>query len=104
MSKDIEPRHFFEPPALPLPVAVPDVTLVSKLLKSIVLILASIGALTIGLQMAIAMWIVVFGLFSISRFSKGVWFFTEWSWLQFLLTIVCAVGIPYVALLLTFEF
>ena len=76
----------------------------TKLLKSIGLVLGTIGALVIGLQICIAMWIILSTLFLISRFSKRVWYFSDWSWVQFLVTIGSALGIPYVVLLLTFEF
>ena len=46
-------------------------------------------------------WVILCGLFLISRFSKTVYFFAEWSWVQFLATIGSALGIPYVLLLLS---
>ena len=75
-----------------------------KLLKSIGLILGTMGALVIGfpsVRSCIVSWIVLSGLFLISRFSKRVYFFAEWSWLQFLVTIGSALGIPYMFLLLS---
>jgi hypothetical protein len=75
-----------------------------KLLKSIGLILGTIGALIIGftgVRICIVTWIILSGLFLVSRFSRRVYFFTEWSWLQFLVTIGSALGIPYMFLLLS---
>jgi hypothetical protein len=75
-----------------------------KLLKSIGMILGTIGALWIGypgVRTCIVAWIILSGLFLISRFSKKVYFFTEWSWLQFVVTIGSALGIPYMFLLLS---
>ena len=75
-----------------------------KYLKSIGLILGTIGALVIGFPgiiTCIVIWIIISGLFLISRFSKRVNFFAEWSWLQFLVTIGSALGIPYMFLLLS---
>jgi hypothetical protein len=86
-------------------VSVPfEVYMATKLLKSIGLILVTVVALVIGLQICIAMWLILSGLFLVSRFSKRVWFFTEWTWLQFLVTVVIALGVPCLVLLLSFEF
>jgi len=75
-----------------------------KLLKSIGLILGTIGALVIGfpgVRTCIGAWMILSGIFLISRLSKRVYFFTEWSWLQFLVTIGSALMIPYMFLLLS---
>ncbi len=72
-----------------------------KLFKSIGLILGTLGTFIIaGAIICIVIWVSLFGLFVISRFSKRVIIFTEWSWLQFLVTIGSALGIPYIWLLL----
>lgn len=71
-----------------------------KLFKSVGLVLGMMGALVIaGIISCIMIWIILSGLFLISRFSDGVKIFSEWSRLQFLVTIVRALGIPYVWLL-----
>ena len=72
-----------------------------KLLKSIGLILGTLGAFVIaGAFICIAIWVAIFVLFMLSRFSKKAILFTEWSWPQFLVTIVSALGIPYIWLIL----
>ena len=76
-----------------------------KLFKSIGLILGTLGAFVIaGATICIVIWIAIFALFMISRFSKRVIIFTEWSWPQFLVTIGSALGIPYIWLLLSAGF
>jgi hypothetical protein len=75
-----------------------------EFLKSIGLILGTIGALLVGfpgVMTCIVVWVILSGLFLISRFSKRVYFFAEWSWPRFLLTIGSALGIPYLFLLLS---
>ncbi len=75
-----------------------------KYLKSVSLILVTVGALVIGfpgIRTCVVAWIILIGLFLVSRFSKRLYFFTEWSWAQFLITIVGAFGIPYLFLLLS---
>lgn len=76
-----------------------------KLLKSIGLMLGAMGALVVaGLLAFYVIWITVIALFLISRLSKRTGFFTEWSWPQFLVTIACGLGIPYIYLLLSAGF
>jgi hypothetical protein len=76
-----------------------------KLLKSIGLILGTLGIFVIvGAIKCLVFWIVLFVLFIISRFSKRVILFTEWSWPQFLVTIGCALGLPYIWLILSAGF
>ena len=76
-----------------------------KLFKSIGLILGTLGAFVFtGAIIVVVIWIILFGLFIISRFSKNVIIFTEWSWPRFLITIGCALGIPYIWLLLSAGF
>gem|GEM_PF-2797950 len=68
------------------------------------LILGTVGALIIGfpgVQTCLVIWMILVGLFLVSRFSKKLYFFTDWSWVQFLITIGGALGIPYVCLLLS---
>lgn len=75
-----------------------------KLLKSAGLISGTIVALVTGfpgLMFCVVTWIILSGLFLISRFAKSACCFTDWSWFQFLVTIGGALGIPYVALLLS---
>lgn len=79
-----------------------DKKLAMKLLQSIGLIFGTQVSLLIGfpgIMPSILMWIILSVLFLISRFSKRIHVFTEWSWLQFLLTIGGALGIPYILLL-----
>jgi hypothetical protein len=77
----------------------------SKLLKSIGLILGTMVALLIsGIFTCILIWIILSGLFLVSRFSTDPGFFTEWTWPHFLVTIVCALGIPFAWLLLSAGF
>lgn len=74
----------------------------TKLLKSLGLILGTLGAWVIaGVFACIVIWMILIGLFSISRFSKRAKVFAEWSWIHFSLTIASALGIPYVFLLLS---
>ena len=69
----------------------------TRLIKSIGLILGTLGAFTVGGPLiGILIWIVLSGLFMVSRFSKRVVVFAEWSWLQFVVTMVCALGTFYV--------
>ena len=76
-----------------------------KLFKSIGLILGTLGAFVIaGATICIVIWVAIFGLFMISRFSKRVIIFSEWSWPQFLVTIGSALGMPYIWLLLSAGF
>jgi hypothetical protein len=78
-----------------------------KILKSVGLVLVTIGALIIGFPgpiTCIVVWIVLFGLFLVSRFYKPVYLFTDWSWPQFLVTIAGALGIPYLFLILSAGF
>jgi hypothetical protein len=67
-----------------------------KIFKSIGLVLASLAVfMRAGPLMCIVIWIPLFGLFIISRFSKKVVFFTEWSWRHFVVTMVCGAGVFY---------
>ena len=76
-----------------------------KLLKSTGLILGPMGVLvTAGLLAFFVIWIFVSVLFFFSRLSKRARFFADWSWLQFLVTIACGLGIPYIMLLLSSGF
>jgi hypothetical protein len=76
-----------------------------KFLKVLGLIVGTVGILTVAsLQMVLAIWLVLCGLFLASRFSNRVVFFTEWSWGEFLATIGVALGVPYLILLATFSF
>ena len=76
-----------------------------KALETIGLIVGSMAVfLVAGLTFLLAIWIVLSGLFLTSRFSNRVAFFTEWSWFQFLATVGSALGIPYLALLLSAGF
>lgn len=75
--------------------------------KSIGLILGTWVAVIIGFPgifTCLLIWVVLAGLFLASRFSKQVSFFTEWSWPRFLVTILGALGVPYVYLLLSAGF
>jgi len=77
----------------------------SRRVKTIGLIVGSIAVFVVaGLTFLLAIWIVLSGLFLASRFSNRVAFFTEWSWFQFLATVGSALGIPYLALLLSAGF
>lgn len=76
-----------------------------ELYRAIALILGAMGALLVfSLFTFLAIWLVMLGLFLFSRVSKCVGFFVDWSWLQFLATIACGVGIPYIILILTAGF
>jgi len=59
--------------------------------------LGTLGAFTIaGPLFGIVIWIILFSLFIISRFSRGVVIFSKWSWLQFVVTMVGALGTFYI--------
>jgi hypothetical protein len=76
-----------------------------KVLKATGMIVGAMAVLMVaGLQYFLAIWIVLTALFMTSRLSKRVVFFSEWSWLQFLATIGCGVGVPYLILLLSVDF
>ena len=76
-----------------------------KVLKATGLIVGAMAILVVaGLQYFLLTWLVLIGLFLTSRLSKAVVFFTEWSWPQFLATIGCGVGFPYLILLLSVDF
>jgi hypothetical protein len=76
-----------------------------KFLKVLGLIIGTVGILTVAsLQVVLAVWVVLCGLFLASRFSNKVVFFIEWSWVEFLATIGGALGVPYLVLLATFNF
>lgn len=73
-----------------------------KLFKSFGLVFGTIAALVTGvpgLVPCVVIWIILSGLFVFSRFSKRLGVFGEWSWVEFLLTIGGALGVPYIALL-----
>ena len=68
--------------------------------KSICLIFGTYGTLMlIGIIPVIIFWIISSILFIVSRLSNKLQLFSEWSLLQFLLTISAALGIPYLLLL-----
>lgn len=74
----------------------------TKLLESLGLILLTMGAWVIaGVFACIVIWMILAGLFLISRLSKKAKIFAQWSWIHFSLTIGGALGIPYVFLLLS---
>ncbi len=76
-----------------------------KYLKSIGLVLGTLAVFTVvGTGASILIWLVLSVLFIISRFSKPRTFFVEWSWIQFVVTISAALGIPYVWLILSAGF
>ena len=71
----------------------------TKLLKSLGLILATfIGTWMFGL-LSLGGWIILLGLFLVSRFSKSFRLFREWSWIQFLVTLVVALALLYLTVL-----
>ena len=69
-------------------------------IKSICLILGTYATLIlIGIIPVIIFWIISIILFIVSRLSNKIKLFSEWSLLQFLLTLSVALGIPYLLLL-----
>jgi hypothetical protein len=67
----------------------------NKLLKSLGLFLAGSLAIWVLGAAGFAIWIILFGLFLISRFSKSFKTFQEWTWLQFLVPLILSLAIPF---------
>jgi hypothetical protein len=79
----------------------------AKVLKSAGLILGSSAVLLFGVpgpRSFVIAWAILVALFVVSRFTKRLVFFVEWSWPQFLVTFSIAVVLPYLWILFTFEF
>lgn len=77
----------------------------TKLLHSVALILGATAVMVVGGLFAFfVIWVVVLGLFLYSRLSETAVLFSDWSWLQMLMTIGLGLGVPYVILLATAGF
>lgn len=76
-----------------------------RLVKSIGLIVGTLGVFAVvGVFAVIQVWVAMFALFVVSRLSKKVIVFAEWSWPRFLVTMGLALGLPYSSLLLSAGF
>jgi len=68
-----------------------------KVIKSIGLMLLSLAVfMRAGPFMCIIIWVPLFSIFILSRFTKKIVFFAEWSWLHFIVTMVCGAGTFYI--------